>query len=200
MITTASAAALTPLLSTSLQLPLTLGVNAPILLDGLKELLHEGINSHVLEAMAVAVSLWRRDYNAANITHLLLEIGEYIEATTSQESDALLRELIRPNVEEVWVMRGTQERRIPYSLLKVGDIVVVGVGDMIGVDGHIVEGEALVNQASMTGESAPVVKKYGERVMSGTLVEEGRIKIWAEYVGDDTATARVSRYISYNFV
>jgi heavy metal translocating P-type ATPase len=77
----------------------------------------------------------------------------------------------------------------------VGDIVIVGAGDTISVDGHIIYGDASVNQVSMTGEAEPVKKGRGDRVISGTVVEEGRIKIWAEQVGEDTATARIKEYI-----
>ena len=186
---------LTPLLPPSVKMPVSIAANVPMMLDGAKELLNEGVTSHVLESLAVAVSLYRSDYTAANITRLLLEIGEYIEATTSQESDALLRELIRPRVEHVWIDRDGEAIKVAYDSLCVGDIVIVGVGDMISVDGHVVEGEAMINQSGMTGESVSVMRGYGDRVMAGTVVEEGRIRIWAEYVGDDTSTARVSRYI-----
>ena len=195
MLAFAAASALTPLLPRALQMPLSLGANAPMLLTGGRELFREGLTSHVLEALAVSISLGRRDYTAANLTHLLLGVGEYIEASTTQESDALLRTLIKPAVETLWIDDKGKEKLIAYDRVRAGDIVIVGTGNLIGVDGHIVEGEALINQASMTGESVPVTKTYGDRVIAGTVVEEGRIKIWAEYVGDDTSTAQVSRYI-----
>ena len=195
MITMGAATLLTPMLPQQLQLPLSTGLNAAMLYEGIQELFSKGVTSHVLESLAVGVSLWRKDYTAANITHLLLEVGEYIEAITSQESDDLLRQLIRPNVEEVWIDDNGEEKKIPYDQVSVGNIIIVGVGDMISIDGHIVEGEARINQSSMTGESVSVTKKYGDRVMAGTVVEEGRIKIWAEYVGDETSSAKVSQYI-----
>jgi heavy metal translocating P-type ATPase len=175
--------------------PLSIMANTPMLLSGVKDLYKNGITSHVLESLAVGVSLWRKDYTAANFTNLLLEAGEYIEESTSDKSDSLLRELIRPNIDEVWVERNGVEQKISYELVKVSDIVIVSTGDMISVDGHIVDGEALINQASMTGESVSVTKSYGDRVMAGTIIEEGRIKIWAENVGDDTSTAKVTKYI-----
>ena len=79
--------------------------------------------------------------------------------------------------------------------LQIGDIVVVGAGDSILIDGHIISGEAMVNQISMTGEATPVKRSRGDRVLSGTTVQEGRIKIWAESVGSQTATARIKNYI-----
>jgi heavy metal translocating P-type ATPase len=155
----------------------------------------------VLEATAVGVSLLRRDYLAANGTNAMLELGEYIEETTVHKSDDLIKELAKPNVKQAWVeidQKGKRvEKLVETKSIKVGDIVVVNAGDTIAVDGHIVSGTASVNQVSMTGESAPVKKERGNRVISGTVVEEGRLKIWAEQVGDDTATARIKNYIAH---
>jgi len=74
--------------------------------------------------------------------------------------------------------------------------VVVGAGDVIAVDGHVVSGEAMINQANMTGESVAVKKSRGDSVLSGTIVEEGRIRIWAENVGENTSTQRIKHYIT----
>lgn len=179
---------------------LTSLVTKPLLFEGVKELLTHGLTSKVLEATAVAVSLLRKDYLAANSTNAMLELGEYIEETTVHKSDDLIKELAKPNVENTWVERQIEgqpiEEYIHTSELKIGDIVVVGAGDTIAIDGHIISGTASVNQVSMTGESAPVKKHRGDRVISGTVVEEGRIKIWAEQVGEDTATARIKNYIA----
>lgn len=182
-------------LPASVNAPLSIAANMPIMYSGAKDLLTNGLTSHVLESLAVVVSLYRKDYTAANFTSLLLEAGEYIEESTADKSDALLRQLIRPNVQEVWVDRDGFEQKIIYDQVKVGDIVIIGLGDIICVDGHVVEGEALVNEASMTGESTSHTKSYGEKVIAGTLVEEGRLKIWAERVGEDTSTAQISKYI-----
>jgi heavy metal translocating P-type ATPase len=174
----------------------------PLFFEGAKELLSEGLSSKVLEATAVGVSLLRRDYLAANGTNAMLELGEYIEETTVHRSDDLIKELAKPNVKQAWIevtQEGKRvEKLVETKTIKVGDIVVVNAGDTIAVDGHIVWGTASVNQVSMTGESAPVKKERGNRVISGTVVEEGRLKIWAEQVGEDTATARIKNYIAHS--
>ncbi len=179
---------------------LTAGVSLPLLINGTKELFTEGLTSGVLEAMAVGVSIARKDYLSANGTNAMLELGEYIEETTVHKSDDLIKELAKPNVKEVWVEIGDDDKKelkkVLTSSIKVGNIVVVGAGDTIAIDGHIINGEASINQVSMTGESEAVKKERGDRVISGTVVEEGRIKIWAEQVGEDTATARIKNYIS----
>ena len=198
----ASAALLTePMLSNdTAKLALSTYASFPLLVDGTKELFSEGLTSRVLEAAAVGVSLARKDYLAANGTNVMLELGEYIEETTVHKSDDLVKELARPNVKETWIEvdnAGKKELKfVETSTIKIGDIVVVGAGDTIAIDGHVVSGSASVNQVSMTGESEPVVKEHGDKVLSGTVIEEGRIKIWAEHVGDDTATARIKNYIS----
>lgn len=196
-----AALALTPLISNrTVKTAIGLYASAPNLLEGASELRHEGVTSKVLEAMAVGVSLARGDHLAANSTNLMLNIGEYMEESAVHRSDDLIKELAKPNIEEVWIEKtsGSGEKileKIKTQNLKKGDIVVVGAGESIGIDGYIVEGNASVNQVSMTGEAEPVPKSRGDRVISGTVVDEGRIKIWAENVGADTATARIKDYI-----
>ena len=172
---------------------------APLLKEGVSEALKGGITSKVLEATAVGVSLARRDFLAANSTNLMLTIGEYMEESAVHRSDDLIKELARPNIEEVWIEVNNHGKKslkkIATADVKVGDIVVVGAGESIGIDGYIVEGTASVNQVSMTGEAEPVKKERGDRVMSGTVVEDGRIKIWAESIASESATARIKSYI-----
>ena len=192
--------AITPLLNGNmLKTATSLYAYAPLLKEGVSELFNEGVTSKVLESMAVGVSLARRDYMAANSTNLMLAIGEYMEESAVHRSDDLIKELAKPNIEEVWVETIKDGKKtlnkVATSSVKVGDIVVVGAGESIGIDGYIVEGAASVNQVSMTGEAEPVKKERGDRVMSGTVVEDGRIKIWAEGVGEETATARIKQYI-----
>jgi len=182
------------------KLALTSYASYPLLRDGTKELFSEGLTSRVLEATAVGVSLARRDYPTANGTNAMLELGEYIEETTVHKSDDLIKELAKPNVAEAWLEvdnNGKKELKlVDTASLKISDIVVIGAGDTIAIDGHIISGNASVNQVSMTGESEPTKKSRGDRVISGTVIEEGRIKVWAERVGEETATARIKNYIS----
>ncbi|AXX93083.1 heavy metal translocating P-type ATPase [Malaciobacter molluscorum LMG 25693] len=172
----------------------------PMLLEGTKEFFEEGLTSKVLESAAVGISVYRRDYLAANSTNAMLELGEYIEETTVHKSDDLLKELSKPNVKEAWVEKKDENGKKVEILvntedIEVGDIVVVAAGSTIPVDGHIVHGDASVNQVSMTGEAEPIKKQRGDRVISGTVLEEGRLKIWAEHVGANTATQRIKHYI-----
>jgi heavy metal translocating P-type ATPase len=183
----------------TLKATLTTAASLPLLIDGSKELLKEGLTSKVLESAAVAISIYRKDYLAANSTNAMLELGEYIEETTVHKSDDLLKELSKPNVEEAWIEKKIDgkitEILIKSADVKVGDIVIVGIGNTIPVDGHIIEGVGSINQVSMTGEAEPIIKTRGDRVISGTIVEEGRFRIWAEHVGANTATQRIKHYI-----
>lgn len=171
----------------------------PLLLEGTQELFKEGLTSRVLESAAVGISLARKDYLAANSTNAMLALGEYIEETTVHRSDDLLKELAKPNVKEAWIEKEVDgklvEKLVETQTIEVGDIVIVSAGSTVPVDGHIVNGSASVNQVSMTGEAEPVKKQRGDRVISGTVLEEGRLKIWAEHVGANTATQRIKHYI-----
>lgn len=167
----------------------------PLLKEGALELVNEGLTSKVLEAAAVGVSLIRQDYKAANSTNLMLSIGEYIEESVVAKSDDLIKELAKPQTTHAWVESNGELKKISTKDLKIGDIVVVGQGDSIAVDGYIVDGDASINQVSMTGEAEAVSKSRGDRVLSGTVVVDGRIKIWAESVGENTSTAKILHYM-----
>ena len=200
-----SALLISPFLqSMTAQFGFSLVASAPLLFSGVKETLQHGINSRSLEAMAVAISLYLKDFKTANSTNFMLALGEYIEEVAMYKSDDLVKELAKQKGGLAWVERIENGKavltQIPSESLKVGDIVVVGAGDTILVDGHIVWGEALVNQISMTGEATPVQKSKGDKVLSGTIAQEGKIKVWAESVGTQTAMSRIKHYIEETLV
>jgi heavy metal translocating P-type ATPase len=168
---------------------------SPLILEGATTLVTKGLKVEVLDSTAVTIALVRRDYFTANAVHLLLRTGDYIKHTTETNSDRLIRSLLKPETGMAWVEKDGTERRISVAEILPGQLVVVGAGDLIPIDGRIEHGTALVSQASVTGESVPVRKEAGDTVMSGTVVEEGRIKIRVVGVGRETTTARISRYI-----
>ncbi len=178
-----------------LQTPATLVTSLQLYKEATHDLFEEGINSHVLEAMAVAISTASRDHLAANTTVFMLALGEYLENSIARRSDELLKTLLCPDIGLVWVEQDGAELQIDASELKVGHTVIVGAGNTIPVDGTVLGGEALVNEASMSGESVPVVRSRGALVLSGTVVEEGRLRIYAEHVGAKTAAARIADYV-----
>lgn len=185
----------TSMLPPPLQLPVSLSAAAPLIKHAAADYADNGMTSHVLEALAIAISLARKDYTAANTTTFMLALGEYLENSVARRSDELLKHLLRPTSDEIWVVRDGQEVLVSAASVAVGDTVVVGTGAVIPVDGTVLAGEATVNEAAMTGESVSVVKDRGANVLSGTLVEEGRLSIYAEHVGDQTAAARIADYV-----
>ncbi|TLE15754.1 heavy metal translocating P-type ATPase [Helicobacter apodemus] len=200
-----TALVLSPFLNNlTIQTGFSLVACAPLLLSGVTETFAHGINSRTLEALAVAISLYLKDFKTANSTNFMLALGEYIEEMTMYKSDDLIKELAKPTSGEVWIElkenNKTITKKVSSDTLKIGDIVVIGAGDTILIDGHIIEGEALVNQISMTGEATPTQKVRGDKVLSGTIVQEGKIKVWAESIGKDTATARIKSYLEETLV
>lgn len=179
-------------LQPGLQMPVAFGTAIPLLGEAIDDFLEKGITSHVLEALAVAISIGRHDYLAANTTSFLLALGEYLEHSIARRSDELLKHLLEPGSKEVWVERGGVEALIPAQEVMVGDTVIAATGTVIPIDGTVLGGEALVNESTMTGESMPVVRRRGDKALSGTLVEEGRIRIYAEQVGRQAAAARIA--------
>jgi heavy metal translocating P-type ATPase len=177
-------------------LPLSLACALPVLRHALADWTGNGVTSHVLEGMAVSISLGRGDYTAANTTATMLAVGEHLEASIARRSDDLLKHLLRPASDAVWVMRGSEEVQIPAAEVAVGDTVVAGTGTVIPVDGTVLSGAATVNEATISGESGPVAKTRGDSVLSGTLIEEGRLSIYAEQVGERTAAARIAEYVA----
>ncbi|MDR3212961.1 MAG: heavy metal translocating P-type ATPase [Azoarcus sp.] len=183
------------LLPPALRLAATAGVALPVLRKGARDFRDNGIGSHVLEAAAVGISLMLRDTVSAGATVFMLELGEYLEESIVRRSDELLKHLLNPIDKEVWVERAGREVAVPADEVIVGDIVIVGAGAVIPVDGAVLSGNALVNEATMTGESGPVMKARGDAALSGTHVEEGRLCIYAEQVGAHTAVVRIAAYV-----
>ncbi len=191
-------AATTPFQRGFIKEALSWSLGFPTIVEGVTTLWSKGIKVEVLDASAVLFSLLRKDYTTANIIVALLGIGSWLEQWTEAMSDDLLTKLLKPQVENVWVERDTKEVSIPFSQLKINDIVICGTGELISVDGVVVDGEAAVNNASITGESLPIHVQAGDEVLSGSIIEDGRIKISAKNVGKDTSMARISRFLEHS--
>ncbi len=190
-----AAALLTPLIPMQAAAPTSWLLGIPTILEGMNTLLYDGVKVEVLDASAVAFSLMRQDYFTANAIVAMLGLGSYLENWTEKKSDDLLKSLLRPQVEMVSVERDAQEIRVAFSDLKMGDLVICGSGELLPVDGVIVEGEAALNQSSITGESLPIHVSEGDEVLSGAVIEDGRLKISANNVGGETSMARIGRFL-----
>ncbi len=174
---------------------LTWTLVAPIVWEGSKTLASEGIKVEVLDSLAVGLAALRGEYFTAIATFGLLELGAYLENKTEARADGLLRHLLKPMPSKTWVERDGALIEIACSDLVAGDRIEVGTGDLIPIDGKVLSGNAAVNQASVTGETLAVRKEKGDKVLSGTVLEEGRLRILATRVGSDTTTARIARFI-----
>ena len=165
------------------------------LFTGLDTLINRGIKIEVLDAIAIGLSASRGEYATANITDFLMQLGGYLEKKTERQSDHMLRRLLKPEPVLAWVERDDVLVQIPDDQIRAGEKVEVGPGEKIPIDGLVLDGAALVNQSAITGESVPVRKEIMDRVIAGSLVEDGRLRIEARHVGDETTTARIARFI-----
>ena len=145
--------------------------------EGLKCLRKGKIEVPVLDATAITVSVLRNDYNTAGSVMFLLGIGEILEEWTHKKSVDDLARSMSLNINKVWLKQDDTLIQVKTSEIKENDMVVVHMGNMIPFDGVVADGEAMVNQASLTGESMPVRKISGKTVYAGTIVEEGEITV-----------------------
>lgn len=195
MMTTGALILALPLLSPQLKMVLTFLNISKILLTGIDTLLTRGIKVEVLDAIAIGLSASKGEFLTANTTDFLMELGAYLEKKTERQSDRMLRRLLRPEPVLAWVERNGVLVQIPDDQIQAGERVEVGVGEKIPIDGLVLDGAALVNQSAITGESVPVRKEVMDRVIAGSLVEDGRLRIEARHVGEETTTARIARFI-----
>lgn len=144
---------------------------------GLQTLAKGKIEVPVLDATAISVSILRGDVNTASSIMFLLGIGEILEEWTHKKSVDDLARTMSLNVGKVWMVREEQEVLIPASEIKAGDLVRIRMGNVVPFDGVVTEGDAMLNQASLTGESVPVRKTVDKYVYAGTVVEEGEITV-----------------------
>lgn len=158
---------------------------------GLNCLWHRKIEVPVLDATAIGVSVIRSDFETAGSVMFLLGIGEILEEWTHKKSVDDLARTMSLNVGKVWLVKNDNEVLVPSSEIKVGDKVVVRMGKIIPFDGQVTDGEAMVNQASLTGESAPVRKCENSYVYAGTVVEEGEITIKVKETGGSSKFEKI---------
>lgn len=148
---------------------------------GINSLLHGRLDVAVLDATSISVSMLRADFSTAGSIMFLLTIGDILEEWTHKKSVDDLARTMSLNIEKAWIRTADgQEVLVPLNKIGIGDLVIVRTGCMIPLDGKVAEGEAMVNQSSMTGESIPVHKSVGSYVYAGTAVEEGECIVRVE--------------------
>ena len=158
---------------------------------GLKCLAKRKIEVPVLDATAIGVSVIRGDFDTAGSVMFLLGVGELLEEWTHKKSVDDLARTMSLNVSRVWQKTGDQELLVSASQIREGDQVVVHMGNVIPFDGLVEEGEAMVNQSSLTGESVPVRRIPGNSVYAGTVVEEGELTVRVKAVGGSSRFEKI---------
>ena len=157
----------------SLQIVWTVGKSVRFLGMGLKSLLRGRLEVSVLDAAAIAASMLRGDFSTASSVMFLLQTGDLLEDWTHRKSVNDLAGAMSLKADRVWKRTDEGDVLTDVSVIRPGDRIVVRTSNVIPLDGRVVEGEASVNQASMTGESVPVIRRPGGYVYAGTIVEEG---------------------------
>lgn len=163
--------------------------------EGVRTLLKGKIEVPVLDGTAIGVSVFRGDYSTASSVMFLLGIGEILEEWTHKKSVEDLARSMSLNISKVWLIREGKEELTELTAVNSGDRVVVHMGNVIPFDGDVVAGEAMVNQASLTGESNPVRKIEGGYAYAGTVVEEGEITICVKEVNGSSKYEKIMTMI-----
>ena len=162
---------------------------------GVKTLAAGKIEVPVLDATAIGVSVLRGDYDTAGSIMFLLGIGELLEEWTHKKSVGDLARTMSLNIGKVWFVQDGTEVLVDAKKIAAGDEVVIHMGNTIPFDGIVIEGEATVNQASLTGESDPVRKSLDDFVYAGTVLEEGELTIRVQTVGGSSRYDKVVKMI-----
>ena len=163
-----------------LRMVYTLVRSVPYIFRGLRCVFRRRLEVEVLDALSIGVSMLRGDFATAGSVMFLLRLGELLEEWTRKKSLGDLARCMSLNVDRVWQQTAEGEVLVPISQVCAGDAIVVHTGSVIPLDGRVLDGEASVNQASLTGEAEPVRKSEGAVVYAGTVVEEGQITVTVE--------------------
>lgn len=159
--------------------------------QGIKTLAKGKIEVPVLDATAIGVSVLRADYSTAGSIMFLLGIGEILEEWTHKKSVGDLARSMSLHIEKVWLQRDGQQVLTEVTAIEPGDCIVIHMGNVIPFDGTVTEGEALVNQASLTGEALPVRKTAESYVYAGTVLEEGELTVCVKEVGGSSKFEKI---------
>ena len=177
--------------------PLLLLASAlPMLKRARRSLTEDGkLNVDVLDASATSLLVVQANFPMAIFMVWLINIADWIRDLTMMRSKKAIEEILGYQNIEAWVVRDGQKVRVSVAEVQLGETVVVYPGERIAVDGTVLSGKALVDQASLTGESVPVEKEEGSPVYAATVVREGKLYICAERIGNDTEAAQILRLV-----
>jgi Cu2+-exporting ATPase len=168
----------------------------PVIVGGLSSLFRtQSLNVAVLDASAVGISMLMRDFGTAAVITTLLSLGALLENMTHKISRKSLADSLALNIDKLWVRLNGEETLIPMAELKIGDEVVLRAGGIIPIDGLVIEGDAMVNQSAMTGESEPVRRTAGLSVYAGTVIDEGCLIVCVTAFDSETRIRRIADMI-----
>ncbi len=170
-------------------------VSVKYIWKGIQTLAQGKIEVPVLDATAIGVSMLRGDYGTAGSVMFLLGVGELLEEWTHKKSVGDLARSMSLNVGKVWLKKDGQEILVPSEKIVAGDEIVVHMGNLIPFDGEVSNGEGMVNQASLTGESVPVRRTLGSVVYGGTVLEEGELTILVKQTGGSSRYEKITAMI-----
>ena len=170
-------------------------VSVKYIWKGIRTLAKGKIEVPVLDATAIGVSMLRGDYGTASSVMFLLGVGELLEEWTHKKSVGDLARSMSLNVGKVWLKKDGQEILVPSEKIVSGDEVVVHMGNLVPFDGEVSDGEGMVNQASLTGESVPVRRTLGSVVYAGTVLEEGELTILVKQTGGSSRYEKITAMI-----
>lgn len=163
----------------------------PVVLSAVKSLKNKAISVDLLASVALAVSLIDGQWISVLFINLMITSARIFSYYTEARSDSAIKSLFKLKPEKAKVKYGEDIKEIPLSQVKKGDLIIIELGDRIPVDGIIERGEAEIDQSSLTGESLPVSKKIGDRVLSSTIVVSGNLSVVAERVGKESVFEKV---------
>lgn len=166
--------------------------------EGLDSLVHKRVDVPVLDATSISVSLMSGQWSTARNIMFLLNISSLLEDYTKKSTSLQLKETLAVNVDKVWVLEEGKEKQIPTSILQKGDTVIVQTGSMVPIDGEVVDGEAMINESSFTGEPLSKMVKEGSTVFAGTIVEEGKIFVRVRNLQLDSRINKIVDMIDTN--
>lgn len=180
----------------SLRPLITVIKGAKYILNAVGELLTMNVNVDVLDGASITACLAQKDYKTAGSVMFLLSVSALLESYTKEKAKAALTESLMIKTDKLWLVDESGDRLVPMSALKTGDCVRIRTGSIIPVDGEVAEGQAEVNEASMTGEAVPVSKMEGSSVFAGTVVENGNIVVRIRALSSDTRISQIAELIS----
>jgi Cd2+/Zn2+-exporting ATPase len=169
----------------------TVIASIPIFSKAYQALRMKALSIELLVSIAVIGAMFIQEYTESAVVTFLFLFGDLLESRTLEKTRSSLKELVDMAPQEAVVIQDGQQRTIPVEEVEVGDRIIIRSGGKVPVDGRILSGKALLNEAAVTGESVPRSKTVHEKVFSGTMVDNGYIEMVAEKVGDDTTFAKM---------